>query len=64
MNMLTFIRTYFNDWSIASISTYGTIHGYLKLRHNETFVKVYFNLNGSKHWTDYCVTVDHVTSAE
>jgi len=64
MNALTFIHKYFSGWSIASVSTYGTIHCCMKLRSNETFVNVYINLNGSKHWTDYCATVDHISAAE
>ena len=64
MDALTFIHKYFPGWSIASVSTYGTIHCCIKLRSNETFVNVYINLNGSKHWTDSCVTVNYVDTCE
>ena len=64
MNVVDFIQKYFANWRIASVLSCGTMHGYLKLRQNETFIKVYFSLNGSKHWADYRATVDHVTSDE
>ena len=64
MNALTFIHKYFSGWSIATMSTYGNIRCIIKLRSGETFVNVHINLNGSKHWTDYCATVDYITAAE
>ena len=64
MDALTFIHKYFPGWSVASVSTYGTIHGVMKLRRDETFIKIRFSLNGSKHWTDSCVTVNYVDTCE
>lgn len=61
MILVDFIYTYFRDWKITSICTCGTKCGYLKLRKNNTFVKIYFNLNGkSQYWCNHCTTVDHV----
>ena len=64
MNLREFINQYFHGWRISAVSLNGTICGYMKLRSNETHIKVFFNLNGNKHWTSDGVTVDHIESCE
>lgn len=64
MSLRDFINQYFHSWKIATVSTDGTICGCMKLRSNETYIKIFFNLNGNKHWTNDGVTVDHIESCE
>lgn len=60
MSVHTFVKTYFLNWKIAEISTYGTEHGYIKLHEGETFIKIYFILRGASHWTDDRCLVDSI----
>lgn len=60
MNVHDFIKTYFKDWTICVELSCGRNHGYLKLGMNMTRIKVYFHLNGEKHWTGKNATVDRV----
>ena len=64
MNLRNFINTCFSDWNIANVVTCGTERGYLKLRYGETFINVFFHLNGDTHWTGSNVTVYSVKPAD
>lgn len=63
MNLHDFIHTYFSDWNIANVITYGTERGHIKLRYGETFINIFFNLNGETRWTGSNVTVYSVKPA-
>lgn len=60
MDLHEFVNKYFNGWNIAGVTTCGTDCGNIKLCHGETKIKIFFNLHGKKHWTDYGVTVNHI----
>ena len=60
MSLHEFKHKYFADWRIAGITTYGNERGYIQLRNRNSFIKLYFNFNGAKHWTDNCVTLDYI----
>ena len=64
MNLQRFINEYFHGWTIAEVTTCGTDCGVLKLRRHETFIKVFFHLNGELHWTGAMVKLDHVEACE
>ena len=64
MSLINFINTYFRSWGIASMTNCGAKCGYMKLCNKDTFIKVYYNLNGCTDWTDSKVTVDHVEACE
>ena len=64
MNLHNFIKTFFPNWEIAGVTTYGTEYGYLKLREGEVFIKVYFILRGAKHWTDEQAVVDCIVGCQ
>lgn len=64
MNLHKFINEYFHGWNIAGVTTCGTDCGVIKLRSHETFIKVFFYLNGDTHWTGVNVTVDHVEAEQ
>lgn len=64
MNLHKFITEYFDSWRIASILTCGTEHGVIKLRSGNTFIRVFFQMHGDKHWTGPNVMVDHVESLD
>ena len=64
MCLLEFIKKYFSKWKIATFMTCGTSHGYIKLHDNETFIKIYFIMNGAKVWTDHRVTIDRIEGCD
>lgn len=64
MTFHTFIGKYLKDWVLCSELSCGTSHGYLKLRMNETKIKVYFKLNGDSHWTGDNVRLDHIDACD
>lgn len=64
MNLHKFIIEYFHGWNIAGFTTCGTDCGNIKLHSNDTFIKIFFQLNGDKHWTGSNVTVDHIEASE
>ena len=64
MSLREFKNKYFEDWRIADIKTYGNETGYVKLRHKDSFIKLYFKYNGAKYWTDDCVTLEYVSGCD
>lgn len=64
MTFHTFIGTYLKDWILCSELSCGTSHGYLKLRMNETKIKVYFKLNGDSHWSGNNVRLDRIEACD
>lgn len=64
MNLHKVVNEYFKSWKIAGHTTYGTKGGYIKLCDGETAIKIFFNLNGGKYWTDPCVTIDHIKGCD
>lgn len=64
MSLNKIILEWFHGWSIASVTTCGTDCGSIKLRSGETFIRIFFRLNGDTHWTGRNVTVDHIEEAE
>lgn len=60
MSARSFMHTFFGCWQIAGTTTCGTEHGTVTLRHGDTKIKVFVNLNGETHWTGQKATVDHV----
>ena len=59
-----FIRECFHGWTIATLSICGTDCGNMTLRSGETYVRVFFNLNGDTHWTGQNVTLDHIEAGK
>lgn len=64
MTFHTFIGIYLKDWVLCSEQSCGTSHGYLKLRMNETKIKVYFKLNGDSHWSGDNVRLDRIEACD
>lgn len=60
MSLREFRNKYFTDWRIAGITTYGDERGCIRLCDKDSVIELYFNFNGAKHWTDDCVTLDHI----
>lgn len=57
MSLSAFIDRYFYGWGCAVVTMCGNSHGYVKLRNNGVGIKIFFNLNGARYWTDHDVTV-------
>lgn len=64
MKFYDLIMKGFHGWNIASVTICGTDCGNLKLRSGNTFVRVFFQLHGDKHWSDNNVTLDHIEAVE
>lgn len=64
MNLHNFIKTFFSNWKIAEINSYGTECGYIKLHEGKTFIKIYFILRGASHWTDDRCLVDCIVGCD
>ena len=64
MKFRNFIGECFHGWSIAGITICGTDCGNIKLRSGNTFVKVFFQLNGDTFWMGDNVTIDHIEAVE
>lgn len=59
-----FIRQCLHGWTIAALSTCGTDCGVMRMRSHDTYIKVFFNLNGDSRWTGQNVTLDHIEASE
>ena len=59
MSVREFINKHIPDWNISLITTCGTVNGVIKMVSptKTEFVKIFFNLNGSSHYTDDSSTV-------
>lgn len=64
MYFSNFITECFHGWSIVKATHYGTDCGNLVLCCNNTYIRVFFQLNGDERWTGFNVTLDHIESCE